>query len=76
LPAAPRKETAGIAAIPDKSMKATVRLTGAAPLSSAPVPVANPPSTGTVESVPMPVCWILLGVAALTFLIQLWTYFS
>jgi hypothetical protein len=83
-PAAPRKENARIAATPDKPMKATVRLTGTTPLSSAPagvirtalLQVAKQPPTGLFESVPMPLCWILLSVSGLTFLIQLWTYFS
>ena len=65
-------------------MKATVKL-GVQPASvpSAPVirttppsAVANPPPQVLVEAVPTQLCWALLGISALTLLIQLWTYFS
>ncbi len=78
---APRKETARIA---DSPMKATVKLgqvqpTGMpfAPVARTLLPtVANQPPPGLVESVPTQLCWALLGISALTLLIQLWTYFS
>lgn len=81
---APRKETARIASTPEIPMKATVRLSAGAPSSSAPagvirtapVQVANVPTAGLVESVPMPICWALLGISALTLLIQIWTYLA
>ncbi len=66
-------------------MKATVRLGSIAPSTIpaagisrpvAPLPVAVPAPAGLVESVPTSLCWALLGISALTLLIQLWTYFS
>ncbi|MEP6974035.1 MAG: hypothetical protein ABI787_03965 [Spartobacteria bacterium] len=82
----PRKETARIAVTPDSPMKATVRLSNVPPagppaaavVRTAPLspPVANPPAAGLVESVPTPLYWALLGISALTLLIQLWTYFA
>ena len=65
-------------------MKATVKLGTIQPtpvppvgvVRTAPVAVATPPPVGLVESVPAAFCWALVGVSALTLLIQLWTYFS
>lgn len=65
-------------------MKATSRLGIAQPvytppagaIRTSPPAVANPPGPGLVESVPMQLYWALLGLSALTLLIQLWTYFS
>lgn len=66
-------------------MKATVKLTQTQPLKTLPVDafrtattprVAPVPSGALIESVPTAFCWALLGVSALTLLIQLWTYFS
>lgn len=77
----PRKETARIA---DSPMKATVRLSNVQPtarppaagIHSAPSAVANQQPARLVDSVPTPLCWAILGIAALSLLIQLWTYFS
>ena len=38
--------------------------------------VANSPPQRLVQSVPVLFYWALLGISALSFLIQLWTYFS
>lgn len=77
----PRKETARIA---DSPMKATVRLSGlqrpgvpSGPvIRTAPPAFANLPARDLVETVPTQLCWVLLGISALTLLIQLWTYFA
>ena len=82
--AGPRKETARVASTPDSPMKATVRLSNVQPSSAPPggvmrappLPVASLPPAALVEPVPATFCWALLGVSALTLLIQLWTYFS
>ena len=29
-----------------------------------------------LESVPMPICWTIFGVSAVTLLIQIWNYLS
>jgi hypothetical protein len=65
-------------------MKATVRLSPIQPPNVAPAGiirttpnlVANRSPQALVESVPTQLCWGLLGLSALTLLIQLWTYFS
>jgi hypothetical protein len=65
-------------------MKAAVKLSNVQPASvplasairTAPPVVANPPPKGLGQSVPAQLCWALLGISALTLLIQLWNYFS
>jgi hypothetical protein len=65
-------------------MKAAVKLSNVQParvplasaIRTAPPVVANPPPKGLGESVPAQLCWALLGISALTLLIQLWNYFS
>ena len=79
--AGPRKETVPIANSP---IKAAVKLSNVQPASvplasairTAPPVVANLPPKGLGESVPAQLCWALLGISALTLLIQLWNYFS
>lgn len=80
----PQKETARVAVVPEKPMKATVKLSTVPPaeippagiVRPPPIKVAAPPATGLVESIPMAFYWALLGISALAFLIQLWTYLS
>ena len=77
----PQQETARV---PTRKMTRTVRMAKtqplmAMPLSAAqatPVKVADSPPEAIIDSIPTPFCWALLGVSAVTFLIQLWTYFS
>lgn len=53
-----------------------------APVSVAKVPAATAASTGIsdlvdlLDTVPMPVCWIIFGISSLTLLIQIWNYVS
>ena len=77
----PRKETARVASR-ESPMKATVRLSsiqpGAAPLAGV---VRGPRGTevtapALLDVIPRSFCWALLGVSALSLLIQLWIYFS
>jgi hypothetical protein len=80
---APQKETARVAVTPEP-MKATVKLSTLPPTAVPPagivrpptITVASPPRAALVESVPSSFYWALLGISALTLLIQLWTYFS
>ncbi|MEP6810025.1 MAG: hypothetical protein ABI992_07260 [Chthoniobacterales bacterium] len=53
------------------------------PLVSAPVRVTTTaeaePSPGMLDMldrVPLPICWILCGISAITLLIQIWNYFA
>jgi hypothetical protein len=65
-------------------MKAAVTLSNvqaaslplASAIRTAPRVVANPPSKGLGESVPAQLCWALIGISALSLLMQLWNYFS
>ncbi|MBA2584876.1 MAG: hypothetical protein H0U99_00115 [Chthoniobacterales bacterium] len=33
-------------------------------------------ASGALDSVPMPLCWALLGVSGFIFLLQIWNYFA
>jgi hypothetical protein len=48
-----------------------------------PIKVAPPPAPPTivsaepaVDSIPMALCWGLLGISAIVLLVQIWNYFS
>jgi hypothetical protein len=81
----PKKETARIADIPEPKaaapkikMSKTQRLIIAPdPVrQSAPISIDAETSREIIESIPVPLCWALLGISALIFIIQLWTYLS
>src|SRR6266581_8029632 len=80
----PRQETAHVAAPPARKLTRTVRMAKTQPLmamplsaaQAAPVKVADSSPEAITDSIPTAFCWALLGVSAVTFLIQLWTYFS
>ncbi|MFL6527207.1 MAG: hypothetical protein ACJ8IQ_03830 [Chthoniobacterales bacterium] len=85
----PRKETARISILPDPVPAAaaapTVNMAKTQPLIRAPQderPVAAvivskaPVAASAMDAIPLPILWALLGVSALTFLIQLWNYLT
>jgi hypothetical protein len=83
----PKKETARIATMPEARAAApTVKMSKTQPLITAPDPLretapilvepASLDGDALMESIPVPLCWALLGLSALLFIIQLWTYFS
>jgi hypothetical protein len=82
----PNKETARIAVLPDPRPRAlpAVQMKKAQPLvtmpeitlQNAPLTVATKDTSATVDAIPMPLCWTLLGVSAAILIIQIWTYFS
>jgi hypothetical protein len=88
--AAPKKETARISILPEPAARSspTVKMTKTQPLmtipqariQSAPVTVAPPAkSSSTIlafDAIPLPVCWTIFGISAITLLIQIWNYFS
>jgi hypothetical protein len=47
-----------------------------APLNIASRPEHNFPGDSTKSDIPKAFCWALLGISAVTLLIQIWTYFS
>jgi hypothetical protein len=67
-----------------KPAKSTVKMSKTQPLITAPEPISEvapifvePENSGDViESIPVPLCWALVGISALIFIIQVWTYFS
>ena len=81
LQAVPRKEAASV---PESLMKAALKpgsvQPGSVPLApiirAASPAVANSPAKGLGVLGPAQLCWALLGISVLTFLLQLWNYFS
>lgn len=82
----PKKETARISLLPDPSPipSPAVKMTKTQPLTTMPaasvprVPVTVDTTSGSspLDLIPRPLCWTLLGISALTLLIQIWNYFS
>jgi hypothetical protein len=82
----PKKETARIPLMPDPPARPipTVEMKKTQPLiampeitaQSASIPVA-PAETGmSLNAIPMPVCWGVLGVSAIILILQIWIYLS
>jgi len=44
--------------------------------SMAVTPTEKGEESATVNAIPMPICWALLGVSTVILIIQIWTYFS
>jgi len=83
--AGPKKETARITVLPKPVAlpKPAVNMTKTQPLIMRPTPVvqtspvllaAPSKSTDPFDSIPRALCWALLGLSALIFLIQIWNY--
>jgi hypothetical protein len=85
-PPGPKKETARIAVLPDPlprpsssaQMKKTqpLRTMPEVAPQAAPLNIASSKAATGVDAIPRPLCWALLGVAAIILLIQIWTYLS
>jgi hypothetical protein len=80
-----KNETARIAIMPEPKaatpriqMLKPQRLLIAPPPAKPAAPLLIDPETSRdmVESIPVSLCWVLLGISALIFIIQLWVYFS
>ena len=81
----PKKETTRIGVLPDPHPKASlaVQMMKTQPLitmpeitsKSAPLTVATKDTSATVDAIPMPLCWTLLGVSTVILIIQIWNYF-
>ncbi len=88
--AGPKKETARISILPQPPAPhaPTVKMTKTQPLQtvpqmnihSAPVTVAAPaePTAAAIsfDAVPLPICWTIFGISAVTLIIQIWNYFA
>jgi hypothetical protein len=46
------------------------------PPQRAPITVLPKVDTTIIDSIPQPLCWALLVLSAIVFIVQLWTYFS
>jgi hypothetical protein len=46
------------------------------PPQRAPITVLPKVDTAIIDSIPQPLCWALLALSAIVFIVQLWTYFS
>jgi len=79
-PAGPKKETARIAVMLERGPATpTVRMSKTQPRITAPaasVKVAPRGPSAPLDSIPIPLCWALLGVSTVVFIVQVWTYFS
>jgi hypothetical protein len=78
-----KKETARIPLIPEPPSKPlpTVQMKKTQPLVPMPEAAAQSASISVAPvdegaTIPMPVCWTLLGVSAIILIIQIWMYFS
>jgi hypothetical protein len=66
---APKNETARISILPRTATIApAIKATQPAPVSTTPQPVAP------IDTIPRPLCWTMLGISAVIFLIQIWNY--
>lgn len=83
--AGPRKETARIASLPEKTAPPApaMKMTKTQPLMRAPVakiqsaPVTVAASTPTgLDAIPLPICWTIFGISSVTLLIQIWNYLA
>jgi hypothetical protein len=82
----PKKETARIAVLPHPRLTAlpAVQMKKAPPLVAMPeitlqtaaLTVAMKDTSAMVDAIPMPLCWMLLGVSTVILIIQIWTYIS
>ena len=85
----PKKETARIALMPEPPVRPApaVQMKKTQPLipmpqitpqsaSIAVAPTEKAKGSATMDAIPMPTCWTLLGVSAVILIIQIWTYFS
>ena len=79
----PKKETARISVLPRPTPTAapTINMTKTQPLlvhpvgavQAAPVVITSKPLP-RVDAIPRPLCWALLGISTVIFLIQIWNY--
>jgi len=79
----PKKETARISVLPRPTPTAppAINMTKTQPLlvhqtagiQPAPVIITSKP-LAPLDTIPLPLCWALLGISALIFLIQIWNY--
>ena len=82
----PKKETARISILPESGKPSgTVKMAKTQPLLNTPPPVIQRapvnvtsavPAVAMIDSIPRALIWALVGGSALTFVIQLWNYFS
>ena len=83
----PKKETARITVLPDPPAKPAVEMKKTQPLIAIPsaerpatrIIVTSPPQpepAAKIDTIPMPLCWALLGASAAILILQIWNYLS
>lgn len=86
----PKKETARITVLPDPPAKPAVEMKKTQPLIGLPKVEApatkiivtsqpqqpEPEAAATLDNIPMPLCWALLGASAAILILQIWNYLS
>ena len=83
----PKKETARITVLPDPPAKPAVEMKKTQPLIDLPraetpatkiivTPRPQPEPAATIDTIPMPLCWALLGASAAILILQIWNYLS
>jgi hypothetical protein len=72
LPDPPAKSAPGVQM---KKTQPLITMPEAAP-QSAPLTVTTTKTGPFVNSMPMPLCWTLLGVSAVILIVQIWNYFG
>ena len=66
---APKNETARISILPRPATIApAIKASQPAPVVASSEPVAP------IDTIPRPLCWTMLGISAVIFLIQIWNY--
>jgi hypothetical protein len=85
-PSSPKKETARIPLMPDPPARPvpTVQMKKTQPLIAMPqsspqtasIAIAPTEKSAIVHTIPMPICWGVLGISALILIMQIWIYFS
>jgi hypothetical protein len=85
LSSGPKKDMARVPLVPQPPSRPlpTIQMKKTQPLiampqitpqrASIPAPLGE---ESAADAIPMPLCWLLLGVAAIILLVQIWTYFS
>lgn len=83
--AEPKKETARLKNRPEKTPPSalTVKMTKTQPLMTAPAAQIHsapvnvlPKSASGFDAIPLPICWVIFGISAITLLIQIWNYLA
>jgi len=84
-----KKETGRLSNRPGKTAPSalTAKMTKTQPLMTAPAaqihsapvklaPGSSKPMGSGIDAIPLPICWVIFGISAITLLIQIWNYLA